>query len=131
MATRICLCCGKSYDYCPNCGKNSSTPWMFNYDTEACKEIFNAVSGYNMGIVNEEGVKKVLDKFSVTNIENYKDSIKEVLRKITKKTSYTKTEEIKEPVSIEESRIDSVVDEQNDIIVEDVPRRSRRNRYFE
>ena len=82
---RKCLCCGKEYDYCPNCGK-ASTPWKFNYDTEACKELFNIISAYNMNLVKENRVIDILNKYSITDFSIYRDNIKDVLNKINTET---------------------------------------------
>ena len=130
MATKICLCCGKSYNYCPNCGKNSSTPWMADYDTEACRELFNAISGYNMELFKEDVVKNVLNKYSITDYSNYIDNVKEVLNKINSKSSisFKEAEEIKSENVVEESITDNSI---NEYPTEEVPRRGRRNRYFE
>ena len=77
---RKCLCCGATYKYCPSCNKDSNKPaWMFNYDKESCKDLFNAISGYNMGIQTKDNVKTVLDKYNITDYGVYKESISKVL----------------------------------------------------
>lgn len=53
--------------------------WMFSYDTESCKDLFNAISGYNMGIQTKDDVKAIVDKYHITEFDNYKESIKKVL----------------------------------------------------
>lgn len=52
---------------------------MTSYDTEACKELFNAISGYNMGIVTKEQIKEILDKYGITDFSQYKESIRNKL----------------------------------------------------
>lgn len=80
---RKCICCGSSYQYCPNCGKFNGKPkWMISYDEESCKDLFNAVSGYNMGVVTKEQLKAVLDKHNITDYSKYKDSIKNLLTEL-------------------------------------------------
>lgn len=82
---RKCICCGVEYEYCPNCNSDSRYPkWMVSYDTESCKDVFNVVSGYNMGIISADSVKGVLNKYSITDYSKYKDSIAKVLKEITK-----------------------------------------------
>ena len=123
MSERKCKCCGKSYDYCPNCGKSSSTPWMFNFDTESCKELFNAVSAYNMNLIKEDGIKKIVSKYNITDFSIYKEDIKNLL------TSFSKVKEPEKGVVIEE-KIKEAPTFENEF-VEEIPRRGRRNRYFE
>lgn len=125
---RKCLCCGKSYDYCPNCGK-SSTPWKFNFDSESCRDLFNAVSGYNMKLIKKDGVKEVLDKYSISDYTMYNDNVKSVLDKISPKIKYT---DGKENNIVESNEINFSSSEGNIPVYEDeTPRRRMRSRFFE
>ena len=123
MSQRKCKCCGKSYDYCPNCGKSSSTPWMFSFDTEACKELFNAVSAYNMKLIKEDGIKNIVEKYSITDFSIYKDDIKNLLNNLLKTSKPEKENLIEE-------KAEEIPTFENELI-EEQPRRGRRNRYFE
>lgn len=82
---RTCIACGKTYTYCPNCGNSSSPMWMAEFDTEECKDIFNAVSAYNMELIDANEVKKVLKKYDVTDFGKYKKSIADKLKEIAGK----------------------------------------------
>lgn len=123
MSQRKCKCCGKSYDYCPNCGKSSSKPWMFSFDTEVCKELFNAVSAYNMKLIKEDGIKNIVDKYSITDFSIYKDDIKNLLNNLSKASKPEKENLIEE-------KAEEIPTFENELI-EGQPRRGRRNRYFE
>lgn len=80
---RQCICCGKTYQYCPHCGSFSNHPkWMFNYDQESCMELFNVVSAYNMKVVGKEDVVAVVKKYNITDFSKYKDSIKKLLTEL-------------------------------------------------
>lgn len=79
---RICLCCGKSYEYCPNCGKQVEPGVTSEFDGESCGEIFNAVSAYNMKLIDAGAVKSVLKKYNVTDFSGYKKSVADVLREV-------------------------------------------------
>ena len=140
---RKCLCCEKEYDYCPNCGK-SSTPWKVNYDTEACKELFNAVSAYNMKRVKEDYIKDILDKYSITDFSIYKKDIKKLLSNLFGNKS--KIVEVNDTIVEETPVVEEVqVEQPKEVEVENsetfetteatteqsiTPRR-RRNRFFE
>ena len=74
---RICLACQKSYKYCNNCREYASYPtWMVEFDTESCKDLFDVMSGYNMGIYDKDKVKEVIDKHNITDFSIYKESIR-------------------------------------------------------
>ena len=76
---RTCLACGKKYNFCPRCEASKNTPWMVTFDCVTCKEIFNVVSGFNMGVSTLADVKAVLEKHNVSDVNVYKNTIKEVL----------------------------------------------------
>ena len=81
--TRICIACQNSYQYCPNCGDYVRYPkWMNEFDTEACKELFNVISGYNMGLFKKDDVKKVVDKYEIKDFSVYKESIANKLNEL-------------------------------------------------
>ena len=84
MVKRTCLCCGKGYEYCPNCGKYFGTAMSAGFDNDVCKEIFNVVSGYNIGVCTLDDVKAVLEKHGIEDISVYKGVIKDVLMKTKK-----------------------------------------------
>lgn len=79
MTKRKCLACGKEYDFCPRCEAAKETPWMITFDRNECKEIFNVVSGYNMGISTLNDVKTVLDKYNIADVSVYQGNVKDVL----------------------------------------------------
>lgn len=80
---RICLSCGNKYDHCNHCGDGQSKPSWFNlYDSEECKDLYNVVSGYNMGIKQKYEVKAILDKYNIVDFSKYTDGIKNVLNEL-------------------------------------------------
>lgn len=137
---RKCLCCGKEYDYCPNCGK-ASTPWKFNFDTEACKELFNIISAYNMKIANDDAIQKILDKYSITDFSIYKENIKNILNSLKKRHNKIENNKVQNDISV-----DNVIEEENpniqeneiqsELIINPVEEENqrinrRRNRFFD
>ena len=139
---RKCLCCEKTYEYCPHCGK-TSTPWKMNYDTEACKDLFNIISAYNMNLVKEDKIKEVIDKYSITDFSIYKESVRNLLNKLFSNKHVSKKEievevtsepipEISEPqVVVEETPAEQEVQVEEEQVIEEAPRGRRRNRFFE
>ncbi len=79
--TKTCLACGKKYDFCPRCRNGLENPWMVSFDCTDCKEIFNVVSGYNIGVSTIADVKVVMDKLNISDVEVYQGAVKDVLLK--------------------------------------------------
>lgn len=92
---RICHTCGKEYEYCPRCGKYASYPkWMFNWDTEECKDIFKALTDFNIGKIKKKDLKAILDKYKVDDFSKYSESIRDELTKLFPKRARKKIVDI-------------------------------------
>ena len=121
---RVCLFCGRSYQYCPNCREYDSYPkWMGEFDTEKCHDLYTVMSGYNLGLKTKEDVKTVLDKHNITDYSIFSSKLQEKLNnmfsvEIPKETEIEMSEETKE---VEEEK--QVVPSRN--------RRSKRKVYVE
>lgn len=81
---RICHTCGKEYSYCPRCKEDENKPtWMFVWDTEECREVFNTLSRYNSKDYSKEEAKKILNKtisHSIIFTKNIQKEIDEILK---------------------------------------------------
>lgn len=108
--TRKCIACEREYKYCNNCREYASYPtWMAEFDTEACRDIFDVMSGYNMGILNEDKVKEVVDKHNITDFSIFKESIR------------TKLEDMFKPVVEEKIVVEEpVVEDKVEVVEEEV-----------
>lgn len=93
---RTCICCGSEYEYCPNCNNLTLYPkWMMEFDKAECKELFNTLSGYGMGIFKKDDVKAVLNKYGVEDYSKYNEEISKQLNEIfAVKPKAEKTEKI-------------------------------------
>lgn len=92
---RICHTCGKEYEYCPRCGRFATLPkWMFNWDTEECKDLFKALTNYNVGVAKKKDVKVVLDQYGVEDFSKYSDKIRDQLTKLFPKKARKKIVDI-------------------------------------
>ena len=77
---RVCVCCGKTYTYCPTCGKDSVKPiWMNTFHDENCKTIFYAVVDFLTGTINKNEAKKILSKCSINRGVKFKGNIPETI----------------------------------------------------
>ena len=92
---RKCICCGKEYEYCPNCHKELKPLWMASFDCETCKDLFNIVSAYNVGMVDKNKVKDFV-RAKGLNTSGYSESIRKVLEDNPIKASRDGTNETAE-----------------------------------
>ena len=103
---RKCLTCESKYSYCPNCMDYASFPkWMAEFDKESCKELFNAISAYNMGKMTKADVKEVVDKYGITDFSQYKESIKNKLNELFPVETKVEPESEVAPVVPEETHV--------------------------
>lgn len=78
---RICLACGKAYEYCGSCPSSLNLPvWKNIFDTENCKTVFETVSDYAQNAITKESAKNKLSKCNTSisfkeQIQNYVDEI--------------------------------------------------------
>lgn len=81
---RICLACGKPYEYCGSCPSSLNLPvWKNIFDTENCKTVFETVSDYAQNAITKESAKIRLSKCDVSGV--FKDNIKNLIDDINEK----------------------------------------------
>ena len=91
---RNCIFCGKSYQYCPNCGEYNSLPkWMFNFDTEKCHDLYEVMGAYNIGKKTKEDIRQVLIEHNITDYSQFSQKLQNKLNSLFSSTS--KVEELK------------------------------------
>lgn len=107
MSTRRkCVCCGKEYDYCPNCAKKSQPGWMVTFCSVECKELFNVISAYNVKRVGKSAVQKFIADHKIQNTSRYTESI----RKVLEETKPDEAPKISEPVVAEKVVIEEPIE---------------------
>lgn len=97
MATKIrhCIACGREYSYCPHNMVDESKPyWMFAWDTEECKVIFNTVSKYCGKELDKEQAKDIIDKVYSHTI-TFNPTIEEKLKEIYEKPKTVRKRTVK------------------------------------
>ena len=91
-----CILCGKVYSYCNSCSEFDHLPrWMECYCSENCKEIFNALSDYNMKTRPVESIIATL-KASNLEIEKYHEANQRYIKEILEKDAAAPTEPVAE-----------------------------------
>ena len=80
---RICLTCGKAYEYCGSCNSSLKYPvWMSIFDTENCKNIFEVVSDYKQKTITKKRAIERLEKCDLTNRNDLKANMKEIINEL-------------------------------------------------
>ena len=91
-----CILCGKVYSYCNSCSEFDHLPrWMECYCSENCKEIFNALSAYNMKTRPVESIIATL-KASNLEIEKYHEANQKYIKEILEKDAAAPAEPVAE-----------------------------------
>lgn len=81
MPNRICLTCGKAYEYCSSCPTSLNLPvWKNLFDTENCKTVFETVSDYAQKVITKDVAKEKLSKCDISS--KYKENIQKYLNEI-------------------------------------------------
>lgn len=75
---RICLTCGKAYEYCGSCPSSLNLPvWKNLFDTENCKNVFETASDYAQQVITKESAKEKLSKCDLSG--TFKEKIKKII----------------------------------------------------
>ena len=97
---RICLTCGKAYEYCGSCPSSANLPvWKNLFDTENCKIVFETASDYAQKVITKESAKDKLSKCDLSNTNNFKEKIKHLVDEIIAEEKVEKTEDLVETTS--------------------------------
>ena len=62
--TRVCICCGEKYEYCPTCGQQDTPHWKRIYDSEECMNICHILqSSRGAGGISNEEARRQMEKY--------------------------------------------------------------------
>ena len=79
---RKCVLCAKEYNYCSTCTKDRNKPlWNKLYDSENCRNIFNALNDYNFNLITKEDAQAKLRgcDLSIELNEHYRGEINAIM----------------------------------------------------
>lgn len=80
---RKCILCGTEYKYCGNCAEDSRLePWHTIYHDNNCRTIFNTATDYRAGLLTKEEAINIFDTCDLSNKENFKSSILQLLNEL-------------------------------------------------
>lgn len=103
LKDRICLCCGKTYQYCPSCkGYDPEKTWMFLVHDEKCLDVYNIWQQYRGKEIDKDTAAKALKALDVTEILKSGSPVVPVLKEILDIKDEVK-EEIAEEKEVEKN----------------------------
>ena len=76
-----CSICGNPYHLCLSCKDSMKLhPWKIHCCSPDCYKTFQVVKGYNTGVHTKEEFKSKLKNIDLSNLENYKENIKVLIK---------------------------------------------------
>lgn len=100
----ICSICGNGYHICLSCkDKMSLHPWKMYCCSVDCYKTSQVVRGFSTGMYTKDEFKSKLQNIDLSNLENYKEHIKAIIKDALKE------DEPVDEVAIEEAVIEKQV----------------------
>ena len=76
-----CSICGNPYHLCLSCKDSMKLhPWKIHCCSPDCYKTFQVIKGYNTGVYTKEEFKSKLKNIDLSNLENYKENIKVLIK---------------------------------------------------
>ena len=98
-----CSICGNPYHLCLSCKDSMKLhPWKIHCCSPDCYKTFQVVKGYNTGVYTKEEFKSKLKNIDLSNLENYKENIKVLIKDTLKEEKEEFV--VKEPIVSSVSR---------------------------
>lgn len=98
-----CSICGDPYHLCLSCKDSMKLhPWKIHCCSPDCYKTFQVVKGYNTGVYTKEEFKSKLKNIDLSNLENYKENIKVLIKDTLKEEKEEFV--VKEPIVSSVSR---------------------------
>lgn len=90
---RKCVCCTKSYTFCPSCNPADKLlpSWYFAYCSESCRTIYNTLTDYDKGSIDAETAKEILEKCDLSRKAYFGPSYIRILGQIDEAVENNKT----------------------------------------
>lgn len=81
----ICSICGNPYDMCLGCKDQMNLhPWRMHCDTAEHFKVFQVIRGFNTKVYTKEEAKSKLEKIDLSDLETYREHIKNIVKDILK-----------------------------------------------
>ena len=110
-----CSICGNGYHLCLSCRDAIQlAPYKVHCCSADCYKVFQVIRGFSTGVYTEEEFKSKLKNLDLSNLENYREHIKALIKDALKEKPTTKI--VKENKSVETK----VVEVEKNAVVKDV-----------
>ena len=97
-----CSICGKGYHICLSCKDAIQlSPWKIHCCSVDCYKTYQVVRGFSTGVYTNEEFKSKLKNINLSNLENYREHIKALIKSALKEKSSAKAVEKVEPIEAE------------------------------
>lgn len=125
-----CSICGNGYHLCLSCRDSIQlAPYKVHCCSADCYKVFQVIRGFSTGVYTEEEFKSKLKNVDLSNLENYREHIKSLIKDALKEKTAVKTVKIVEPVKksveteVAEVKEETVVENVKNIIKPTVSRK--------
>ena len=109
-----CAICGKGYVMCYSCDKGDvSKHWKLHCDTPEHYKIFQIIHGYTSGVYTDVEAAKKLDKVDLSDFDELRDNIKEIINKIRDSQKVTERKVKNHNVNTASKHVKSAVSERS------------------
>ncbi len=110
-----CSICGNGYHLCLSCRDAIQlAPYKVHCCSADCYKVFQVIRGFSTGVYTEEEFKSKLKNLDLSNLEDYREHIKALIKDALKEKPTTKI--VKENKSVETK----VVEVEKNAVVKDV-----------
>lgn len=111
-----CSICGEPYHICMSCKDSIQLqPWKIYCCSADCYKVFQVVRGFSTGVYTKDEFKSKLKNIDLSNLENYREHIKSLIKDALKENS------------VVASKVIDAVTEEN--MVDEKPTYSRKRKY--
>ena len=108
----VCVVCGNKYHLCVACERDKSNwkSWNIIADKEECYNIYNIVSKYIAKDITKPEAKEALNSFDLSNLNNFKDVMKNKIKEILELRDNTTEKVVVEDIICEENIVEDTTE---------------------
>lgn len=113
-----CSICGNGYHVCISCKDAMKLhPWKIHCCSADCFKVFQVVRGFSTNVYTKDEFRSKLKNIDLSNLENYREHIKALIKDALKEDSVVEDVQFVEPIETVEDTVEVMVE---DIATEDV-----------
>ena len=118
-----CSICGNGYHLCLSCRDSIQlAPYKVHCCSSDCYKVFQVIRGFSTHVYDKEEFKSRLKNIDLSNLENYREHIKALIKDALKeeKPTVKTAEKIKPVAKVAESVETEIAEVKEETVVEDV-----------